>query len=176
MDAFNGLLLILLGVGGLALLWVAEHRPTWVPQRVLRLWPKPSFALSSPIDDERAALISMDEVVHLLMPRIGYEGLTGPAFRAFLREGQIVAYGKPVIRRWDTSSGHELGPEIKIPSTYWDPAEPQWTSHNKTSITKPKEEGELKYGEVRFVRNDVIRCYFGDEKQAKSTAEILERQ
>jgi len=113
--------------------------------------------------DESASVgaisINMDEVANLLMDRVGYEALIGPAFRAFLQEGRITAFGKPIVGSWDASSGHNLGAEIKIPADYWEHAEPQWTSSSVSAKTRHLD-GGLEYGLLRFVRDDVMRCYF----------------
>jgi hypothetical protein len=109
--------------------------------------------------------ISMDEVVNILMDRVGYEALEGPAFRSFLQEGRITAFGKPIVGAWDPSSGHSLGAEIKIPAAYWDNAEPKWTSSRVSAKTRHFG-GGLEYGLLRFVHDDVMRCYFSGNNTA----------
>jgi hypothetical protein len=111
--------------------------------------------------------ISMDEVVHLLMDQVGYEALTGPAFRAFLQEGRITAFGRPIVGAWDPSTGHSLAAEIKIPADYWETAEPQWTSSSVSAKSRHLDRG-LEYGLLRFVRDDVMRCYFSGDNMAES--------
>lgn len=138
------------------------------PARLEKTNPAPVANTRSLASKASDITISMDETVHLLMERVGYEALTGPAFNVFLREGRITAFGRPIVGAWDPSSGHELGAEIEIPAEYWEDAEPRWTSHQVSAMTL-NFDGGLEYGLVHFVRDHVMRCFFGDKKDAQST-------
>ena len=79
---------------------------------------------------------------------------------AYLRDGRIVVFGQPMLGSWENSPNHGLGPEEEIRSSYWTHSKISWKSVNESDRTYPVA-GGISYAKLRFVRDDLMEAFFG---------------